>query len=252
MMVGEEKDRPERQVHRTMKNVRRGYCPDDEKQFSPESLKKMSHCALEAAFLLERGYPVKSAITFTGNRRQLSARQRSALGRMTVCPARLRLRKAHELERLEPGCVVNVDAFNAVVIMETALSGSVVLRCMDGCIRDLSGLSGTYAVITVTDEAIRRILEKLRSLGAAGAVFWIDSPVSNSGRLKTHIAEQAQELGFPVDLRMVHDADKELKGCDHVVSGDSEVIEACGSWYNLYADLLADLPDAWVVALDPK
>lgn len=235
-----------------MKNVRRGWQPEDEKLFSPQEMHKISLCAYETAFLLERGYPLKSAVTFTANHRLLSERQRIAMGRMTACPARLSLRRARQLDHLEPGCTVHIDAFNAVILMETALSHSVLLRCMDGCIRDLSGLAGTYSIIQVTDEAIYHILAGLRAHDVAKAVFWIDSPVSNSGRLLSHIADCAEALRFPVEMQMVHDADYPLKRMDHVISGDSMILEECGSWYNLYAELVAEIPDAWIVELEPQ
>ena len=235
-----------------MKNVRRGFSPEDEKLFSEEELRKISLCAYETAFLLERGYPLKSAVTYTSNHRLLAERQRNALARMTACPYRLKLRQQKQLDHLDPGCTVNIDAFNAVVIMETALSHSILLRCMDGCIRDLSGLSGTYSIISATDEAIARILNKLKKEQAASAVFWIDEPVSNSGRLREHLAAGAEALSFPAEFRMVHDADYALKKLDHVISGDSQVIEECISWYNLYQDLIADMPDPWIAELSPR
>ncbi len=235
-----------------MKNVRRGFSPEDEKLFSEEELRKISLCAYETAFLLERGYPLKSAVTYTSNHRLLAERQRNALARMTACPYRLKLRQQKQLDHLDPGCTVNIDAFNAVVIMETALSHSILLCCMDGCIRDLSGLSGTYSIISATDEAIARILNKLKKEQAASAVFWIDEPVSNSGRLREHLAAGAEALSFPAEFRMVHDADYALKKLDHVISGDSQVIEECISWYNLYQDLIADMPDPWIAELSPR
>lgn len=157
-----------------MKKVRRGWHDGDDRWFSAEEMEKLSLCAYEASFLLERGYPLKSAITFTGNRRLLSERQRIALGRMTTYPSRYRLRKSKQLETLEPGCTVHIDAFNAVIIMETALSHSVLLRCMDGCIRDLSGLAGSYSIISVTGVAIDRIIEKLLQHRVAKGVFHLD------------------------------------------------------------------------------
>lgn len=234
-----------------MKNVRRGYREGDEKWFSPEEMEKISLCAYEASFLLQRGYPLKSAITFTANRRLLSERQRIALGRMATCPGRQELRRSRQLQALPEGCTVHVDAFNAVIIMETALSHSVLLRCMDGCIRDLSGLAGNYAIISVTSEAIDRIVRKLMAHGAAKGVFYLDEPISNSGRLLSLIADEAEKLCFPVDFVMAHDADYYLKKQGNVISADSEVIEACRSWYNLYPELIEEVPDAWVVEVNP-
>lgn len=235
-----------------MTAVRRGWDPDDPRRFNEKEIEKLSLCAYEAAFLMERGYPAQSAVTFTSNHRLLTARQRNALGRMTAPPSRLRLRKSRELAALEPGCTVSIDTFNAVILMETALSNSMVLRCMDGCIRDLSGLSGTYRIIDVTDPAIDMILKKLIALGAGKAVFYLDSPVSNSGRLKTHIAERAEALHFPIDLIMVHNADRSLMELDHVITADSEIIENCRSWFNLYPYLIDELESPWVVELKPQ
>ncbi|MGI6117123.1 MAG: DUF434 domain-containing protein [Bilifractor sp.] len=234
-----------------MKSTRRGWHEGDEKLFSEEEMEKLSLCAYEAAFLLERGYPLKSAVTVTGDRRLLSRRQRIALGRMTTCPSRKNLRKSKELEALDPGCTVHIDAFNAVIIMETALSHSLLLRCMDGCIRDLSGLAGNYSIITVTGEAIDRIIGKLKQHGVAKGVFHLDAPISNSGRLLSLIADEAEKLEFPIDFVMARDADYLLKQDDHVISADSEVIEACQSWYNLYSELVEEVPDPWIVELNP-
>lgn len=235
-----------------MKNTRRGWNEEDERFFGEEGMKKISRCSYEAAFLLERGYPLESTVTYTANHRMLSARQRIAMGRLTVCPSRLKWRKEKELKELEQGCTVNVDALNAVILMETALSRSVLLRCMDGCIRDLSGLRGTYSIIENTGPAIDRILGKLKEKGVEKAVFWMDEPVSNSGRLKTCILDHAEKLSFPVEVQMVKDVDTQLKKRDHVISADSLVIEECLSWYNLYAELIKEVPDAWVVQVDEK
>ena len=232
-----------------MKNVRRGYCEDDVKQFGEEAMKKLFPCAEEITYLLNRGYPYKSAITFTGNHYLLSERQRNALMRMCASDEMRRIRREKQLAELEEGCTVHIDAFNAVVLMETALSGSMILKGADGCYRDLSGLAGTYAIIQNTDPGIERIIRKLQEHRVAKAVFWIDAPVSNSGRLKTHIAEAAERLSFPIHIEMVKNADTELMKQDHVISGDSMVITECVSWYNLYEELIRDLNDPWIVSI---
>lgn len=50
--------------------------------------------------------------------------------------------------------VINIDGFNTVITLEVALSASLLLKCMDGTIRDLAGLRGTYCLIDKTDTAI--------------------------------------------------------------------------------------------------
>ncbi len=229
-----------------MKDIRRGYHEEDRKLFGEDARRILSLCADDVTYLLNRGYQYKSAITFVGNHYLLAERQRSALLRICASDEQVRIRKQKQLDSLPDGCTVHIDAFNAVVLMETVLSGSMILKGRDGCYRDLSGLAGTYAVIEKTDPAIEKIIGKLQEHKTARAVFWIDAPVSNSGRLKQHIAEAAEKLSFPIDIRMVRNADSELKKQENVISGDSIVITECRSWYNLYAELAGDEGNIWV------
>ena len=69
---------PERDK-RTMS--RRGYVPEDEKQFNGKQLELLKKAADEVQFLLDRGYDVKPVTTFIGNHYLFSERQRLALAR---------------------------------------------------------------------------------------------------------------------------------------------------------------------------
>lgn len=110
----------------------------------------------------------------------------------------------------------------------------------------LEELSISYTVIDKTEPGIERIIAALQKHEVSKAVFFVDAPVSNSGRLKTLIAETAERMAFPIDIRMVKDSDAELKKCANVISGDSEVISECVSWYNLYEELVAELDHPWI------
>lgn len=235
-----------------MKHTRRGWFEEDPVLFGKDALPLLSTCAEDIRYLLDRGYPFRTVITFVGNRHRLTERQRTALMRMCASEETIRIRKEKQLAVLEEGCTVHIDAFNAVILMETALSGSMILKGMDGCYRDLSGLAGTYAIIDTTDEAIDRVIRKLQEHHIGKAVFWIDAPVSNSGRLKCHIADMAEKRSLPIDIQMVHDADAVLKEKDHVISGDGEILTECTNWFNLYDELIKDLDDPWVTELEWK
>ena len=229
-----------------MKDIRRGYCEDDPVLFGKKAYPVLSACAEDITYLLNRGYPFRQAVTFTGNHYQLAKRQRDAMMRVCASDEMLVMRKKKQLKQFPAGGTAHVDAFNAVVLMETVLSGSMVLRGRDGCYRDLSGLAGTYSVIAKTAPGAEMVIRCLQENKAESAVFWVDAPVSNSGRLKAVIAEEAEKLNFPVQIEMVRDADAELKKRENVISGDSAVITECVSWYNLYDDLVKSIPDVWV------
>jgi len=221
-----------------MKNVRRGYHEEDHQLFSEQTLPLLSSCADDITYLLNRGYPYKSAVTFVGNHYLLTERQRNALMRICVSDEMLKTRKQKQLPSLPEKCTVNIDAFNAVVLMETALSHSMLLLGRDGCCRDLSGLAGTYAVIEKTDPAIEHIIEKLQEQHVSKAVWWIDAPVSNSGRLKAKIADIGEGYPFGLDIRIQKDVDRELYGKELVATSDSIILDHCASWVNLTAECL--------------
>ena len=105
--------------------------------------------------------------------------------------------------------------------------------CMDGTVRDLAGLRGTYRLIDKTDRAIlavRRVLEEER---VKTAHFLLDAPVSNSGRLKEAIAAGFAGSPVRVEFSVINDVDKQLYGKDNVITSDAIILDQCASWFNL-------------------
>jgi hypothetical protein len=231
-----------------IKSVRRGYSPDDEHYFKGPALEKLKCGAEDLYVLLNRGYPMKGASTFVGNHYQLSERQRIALTRVVAMGEDVSARKAKE-KRMEDmaGETVNIDGFNAIIPLEVAQSGSPVFRCMDGTYRDLAGLRGTYGLIDKTDASIRQILSELKRHSIKRGVFWLDAPVSNSGRLKTRIAEIAEEMGFEVGIEVVDNVDQKLYELPNVISSDSIILEHCPGWLNLNERIMPRIPGVWII-----
>ncbi len=83
-------------------------------------------------------------------------------------------------------------------------------------------------------------------------VLWLlDSPVSNSGRLKTLLGELARNHGWPWQIRLTISPDAELSRMETiVVTTDSVILDACQRWTNLAAGIIAHkLPRTPVVVL---
>lgn len=232
---------------------RRGFFPEDEKDFAASQLEKLKTAAADFLYLSDRGYSPQGAAALVGDRYQLSARQRTAVVR-TVSPRdALVSRLAKQLGDASglPGSGVHVDGFNAVIALEVALSGSPVFECMDGTVRDLAGLRGTYRIIDKTTEAVRLILGGIRQLGAAKASFYLDAPVSNSGRLKTLINETAREIGFSATAETVNGVDRLLSALPGVITADSAILDRCESWLNPGAGLVQAIPGVWMIDICP-
>ena len=233
------------------KNVRRGYDPEDGKIFSDENLAKLRIVQEEIQWLLDRGYKMKQVIEFTGNHYLLSSRARTALQRTTSSMAEYEKRRSTMLpfEYAKGGCL-NIDGFNIIITLEVAMSGSPILLGKDGVYRDLAGLRGTYRIIDKTDNALNLIGKTLQELSVPMVKFYLDSPVSNSGRLKTKILECSEQWGMPVEVELIPNVDAVLAGKERVVTGDSIILDECKSWFNLSRKIIEDhIQDAWVIDL---
>jgi hypothetical protein len=233
------------------KNIKRGFDPDDAKIFSNESIAELKIAQEEIQWLLDRGYKIKQIIEFTGNHYLLSSRARTALQRTTSSTADYEKRSSTMLpfECAKDGCL-NIDGFNIIITLEVAMSGSPILLGKDGVFRDLAGLRGTYRIIDKTDTALALIGKTLQELSVPMVKFYLDSPVSNSGRLKTKILECSEQWGMPVEVDLIPNVDTVLAGKERIVTGDSIILDECKSWFNLSRKIIEDhIQDVWVVDL---
>src|SRR5207248_10483901 len=116
----------------------RGKHPEDDRLFGADVLPKLKLAAEEVAWLAGRGYPLKTAIDVVGGHHQLEMRQRTALLRGVCTEAQYRRRAAREAwaEDVARKSLV-IDGFNLIISIEVALSGGLVLGCLDGAIRDI-------------------------------------------------------------------------------------------------------------------
>lgn len=223
------------------RTIKRGFSPNDEKEFGKESVEILLQAGQELYYLLNRKYKVKSASTFIGNHYLLSERQRLALVRAVSSEQNLNLRKKKEMKEIPSGSVIHIDGFNTIITLEVALSHSLLLKSMDGTIRDLAGLRGTYRLIDHTDTAIRLIGETLEKSKVEKVVFYLDAPVSNSGRLKQRILEILSQFSFAVQIEIINQVDSVLEKLDHVVTSDAIILDKCISWVNLNAKIMEEI-----------
>src|SRR4030042_686811 len=129
------------------------------------------------------------------------------------------------------------------------MSCGVIFKGRDGCFRDLASIHGTYRKVTETIPALQLVGKFLKEIGVSEAIWLLDSPVSNSGRLKTLIGELAQDNNWNWEIELLISPDAELKKTDLiVVSSDSVVLDGCKSWTNLAAEIITQkLPSAKII-----
>jgi len=173
-----------------------------------------------------------------------------AVGRVAAAKEKIVARKSREVYLNEMGGkMVAIDGFNLLILLESAFGGGLVLAGRDGTYRDLASVHGTYKHVQHTVPALLKVGEALRT--ASEVTWYFDTPVSNSGRLKTMLRELAETHGFNWTVELVYNPDKELIALpDEVVliSSDSWILDDGGAWCNLGKELVKEIEEAWVVA----
>ena len=235
------------------KSVQRGYREKDQIEFGDLWQEKLNYGSEELGYLLDRGYKVKTTSTFIGNHYGFSERQRLALVRIISCKKDLEIRKNKEMRASDSVKCVAIDGFNIIITLEVALSGSMLIQGMDGTIRDLAGLRGTYRIIDKTQQAIELMLQTLDELEVLKASIYLDQPVSNSGRLKALIKECAKHYKVEVVVEVITNVDSVLEKLEAVISSDAIILNQCKSWFNLNRIIINRyINDPWIFNIGQK
>lgn len=220
-------------------NARRGYVPDDARNFSPEATKILRLASRHVDYLINEGYDLKQAATFVGNHFLLSDRQRLAVMRSLATKEHLTNRESKRIALTElSGKDVWIDGFNTIITLEVLLSDSILFTCMDGAIRDLAALRGTYRIIPETREAVKLLFDLLEEVKIRSASILLDEPVSNSGRLKALVADSGENYPFDLNIQAQKDVDRTLYEKENVITSDSIILDQCVSWVNLTGEYM--------------
>jgi hypothetical protein len=233
----------------------RGAHPEDACLFDDARLAALRVATSELSWLLSRGYQSKSALKLVGDRYALRERQRLAVARAACAEAsRERRRASRVAEREVAGEALIVDGFNLVITLEAALSGGVLVRGRDGCVRDLSSVHGSYRAVEETERAVLLAGEAMAALGASSVLWVLDRPVSNSGRLAERIRAVAAGRGWPWAVEVEFNPDREIVNSARVaVTSDSNILDGVARWLNL-GRLVVErrVPGAWVIDLSGR
>lgn len=228
----------------------RGPHPDDRRLFAEERRADLKSATEDLSILLSKDYALLSALKLVGDRYALTQRQRLAVRRSACSDQQMVSRRGRMLpaERLR-GTNLAIDGFNLLTTIEAALSGGVLLLGRDGCLRDLASMHGSYRRVQETPAALELIGALIESLNVTQVLWYLDRPVSNSGRLRTLLEQLAQQHHWPWEVQLVADPDLPLKATqDVVVSADAAILDTCPRWFNgALAVVERSIPNAWII-----
>ena len=228
----------------------RGANLNDKTLFSGEQLLRLHDSVYELCWLLDRGYARHSAIQLVGDHHQLAIRQRLAISRAACSSVSRELRQAKclPIERIKHQPLV-IDGFNLIITVETAMAGGLLLRCCDGCIRDIASIHGTYRQVQETRQAIELIGNVLQSFNPESVLWLFDKPVSNSGRLAVMVRDIAEAHRWNWQAELIENPDQAILGSQKVaITSDSVILDGVVQWINLGAFLIAKyFHEAWLI-----
>jgi len=222
------------------KRTHRGPHPADGKLFAPEAIADIKAAVADFSLLLTKGYAEKSALKLVGDKFSLTQRQRLAVMRSACSDRQLASRQQHQIPIKDlADQPIAIDGYNVLITIEAAVSGAIIFEGRDGCLRDLASVHGTYRKVTETIPAIELIGNFLRQIAVTDCLWLLDSPVSNSGRLKTLIAQLAQKNNWNWRIELSLNPDAELIKTDMIVAtSDSVILDGCKKWANLSRQII--------------
>lgn len=239
---------PDRRRHR-------GAHPQDARDFGAKHLPALRRAAADFAWLLSRGYAERASLKLVGDRFHLRTRQREALVRSTVGDPVRDARRAREVGAGDVrGLRLHIDGYNVLLTVESALGGGVVVAARDGAFRDLASMRGHYKRVEETRGALELLGRFLADAGCMEAAWYLDRPISNSGRLKRLMLDLAAERAWPWTVELSASPDRELaergEAGELVATADGWILNRDLHWLSLARHVVeAHVDEAWILDL---
>jgi hypothetical protein len=187
----------------------------------------LQKAAEDFRYLLNRGYPRKVTLELVGNRYGLTFDERHLLHRgvFSSKDSQSRQKKRIPIKEIRNQDLA-IDGHNVIITIEAGLSGHPLVLADDGFVRDISGLSGSFAKSEITEKALQLILNVLKKWNPRKILFLLDAPISKSGRLAEEIRNRLKQANLPGDAMAVKVPEKILIGFAGVIAtSDTAIID---------------------------
>jgi hypothetical protein len=234
---------PDRRRHR-------GQHPEDKVLFHPDKILPLKTATSELSWLLSHNYSMAASVKIVGDHHRLNIRQRNAISR-AACSDKSKKERPNRcisISDLKNAALI-IDGFNLIIFIEAALSGGVIIVGYDGCLRDLSGIHGSYRIVDETEKAIDLIGQGLKKCDPNSVTWVLDKPVSNSGRLAEMIRKESQLHNYNWQTELINNPDGKLIDSEKIViSSDSHLLDKVKKWTNFNSFLIKNyIPSVWLI-----
>lgn len=223
------------------KQRHRGQKSEDRILFNKANVYAIKQAVIDYMYLLDRRYSRDASLKLIGDRYKLKVRQRKVIQRIACSSLEIQYRKNTEVSVFDiKDRNISIDGYNLLITVESALSGAYLFRAADNCIRDIAAIHGTYKKVEETISAIEIIGKNLTQLCKKKVKWYLDSPVSNSGRLKMLLFNMAEKNHWDWDVLLIKNVDRTLaESNDVIITSDTWILNKVRYWTNFTAYLIA-------------
>jgi hypothetical protein len=239
----------------------RGANPKDYAAFSEKNLDNLQQAVFDLSWLLSNGYSQNASLKLVGDKFSLTERQRKAINAASADKKSLELRQKNEIEINSTSDFIHhtsdftlvIDGYNLLITIECALSNAPLFVGLDGCMRDIASIHSTYRKVEETIPALELIGKVIEELQIKETIWILDSPISNSGRLKQIMTDLAEEKKWNWKVILEKHADKTIvelsQNQNHIVAScDAWIIINASNWINLCSFIVKNyIPSAWIL-----
>lgn len=204
------------------------------------SLKK---AAIDIRYLLDNGYPPKSAVGFVCDHYRLDGDSRHILSRTVIAGSicEKRRKKFLPCDKIHGDDII-IDGYNIIIGIESILEKKAIL-CDDGVVRDIKGVSRNFRTSENTYKAIELILSFLKEKSPSQVFFIFDSQISKSGELVKLLCEKIVRSGLKGNANTSRHVDHDLKSSHYIVaSSDGVILDTAEKVVNFLFCMICEIP----------
>lgn len=195
-------------------------------------------------FLLDRGYKRKSALNFVVAHYGLGRKEKNFLLRRVFSREEIREHKKKLISlSASKNKKVAIDTYNVLITVGTILAGNkrLLVKGMDGFLRDAKGIFSNYKFNEKTERALKEILGVLQKYHPKYLLFVLDSQISRSGELADYIRKQLKKFKLEGEAKTKRSADSFLVKKNWITStSDTAIIEKVDKVIDIGAGILKD------------
>jgi hypothetical protein len=182
--------------------------------------------ARDYRMLLDKEYPVDASLKLVGDRYRLSHNGRMMLYRGILSRSASQIDLAKLVRNPWEGATLGIDGYNILFTLTNYMHGHPMFIATDGFLRDVGGAHGRIADHRGFERMAGLTVDILATLNLDQITFFLDAPVSSSGRQAGFIREAFARRGINAEVRLENGVDHFLAYWEGelIATADSAII----------------------------